>query len=43
MHEGRTSNCHALNLARNSVYLLNGRHMWLLDTPDTSIVPHNIE
>jgi ribonuclease HI len=39
IHEGRSSNVHAHNLARNSLDLLQGRRLWLLNSPDIDLVP----
>lgn len=42
-HEGRASNTHAHNLARNFIFVLNGRLVWLLNSPDTAFVPLSVE
>jgi hypothetical protein len=39
IHEGRSSNVHAHNLARNTLDLLQGRRFWLLNSPDIDLVP----
>jgi ribonuclease HI len=40
VHEGRRSNTDAHNLARSSIYISLGRHVWLLNPPEG--VPVNI-
>jgi hypothetical protein len=42
-HEKRCYNFHAHNLARWSISLDHGRHLWLLNSPDITIVPMCIE
>ena len=43
VHEGRASNVHAHDLSRSSLDLLHGRRLWLLESPDISIVPMVID
>ena len=44
IHEKRSSNVHAHDLAHSSLDLLHGRRrLWLLQSPDTSIIPMHIE
>jgi hypothetical protein len=43
VHEGRNSNVHAHDLAHSSLDLLAGRRLWLLQSPDISIVPMMID
>jgi hypothetical protein len=38
-HESRASNFEAHSLARSSVYLNSGRHVWLMQTPDPFCIP----
>jgi ribonuclease HI len=38
-HESRASNFEAHSLARSSVNLNSGRHVWLLQTPDPFCIP----
>jgi hypothetical protein len=38
-HEKRCFNSHAHSLARSSISLEHGHQVWLLNSPDTSIVP----
>lgn len=42
IHENRKKNLEAHRLARGSVSLQPGRHVWLGSSPDLVLVPHNI-
>jgi hypothetical protein len=42
-NKGTKSNMHAHNLAYSHISLDHGRHMWLLNSLDTAIVPMMIE
>jgi hypothetical protein len=43
IHENRVSNGHSHDLAPSSLDLYQGRRLWLLNPPDTHIVPMLIE
>ena len=43
VHERRLSNKEAHNLARSSVLLEHGRHVWLLAPPEGVCIPNVIE
>jgi hypothetical protein len=42
VHENKSSNTHAHNLAHSSLNCITGHHLWLIHSPDELIVPYVI-
>lgn len=41
-HESRSSNMEAHHLAKHALHLSEGRHLWLINPYDTTVIPVNL-